>query len=175
LTAPPIVGGIATDGIELIQPIREGRSPRPIGKKGDSNQRWIVGGKWCLLLNKFGLVVAWASKTANVYDHTFQSLIWPFEEPMIVCSATPFQARAGDPSHLKLCERGAWHDRRLIETVLAMLTLVTHVKKVMHRVWAYFQARLAFTRAAFNVLAQWHGLPVNEDGFVPLSIAEFSL
>jgi hypothetical protein len=34
---------------------------------------------------------------------------------------------------------------------------------------------LAFTLAAFNVLAQWDGLPVNEDGFVPLSIAEFSL
>jgi hypothetical protein len=27
-----------------------------------------------------------------------------------------------------------------------------HVKKVMHRGWAYFQARLAFTMAAFNVL-----------------------
>ena len=94
---------------------------------------------------------------------------------MIVLSDTAFHARAGDPSNLKLCERGAWNDRMLIETVLSMLTLVTHFKKVMHRVWAYFQARLAFTLAAFNVLAQWYGLPVNEDGFVPLSIAEFSL
>jgi hypothetical protein len=175
LAAPTIFGVIETYGIELIHPIREGRSPRQIGKKGDSNHRWIVGGKLCLLLNKFGLVVAWDSETANVYDHTFQSLIWPFEEQMIVLSETAFHARAGDPSHLKLCERGAWNDRMLIETVLSMLTLVTHFKKVMHRVWAYFQARLAFTLAAFNVLAQWYGLPVNEDGFVPLSIAEFSL
>ena len=50
-----------------------------------------------------------------------------------------------------------------------------HFKKVMHRVWAYFQARLAFTMAAFNVLVQWHGLLPNASGFVPLSIAEFSL
>jgi hypothetical protein len=41
----------------------------------------------------------------------------------------------------------------------------------MHRVWAYFHARLAFTMAAFNVLVQWHGLRHNAAGFVPLSIA----
>jgi len=29
--------------------------------------------------------------------------------------------------------------------------------------------------AAFNVLVQWHGLLAEVDGFVPLSIAEFSL
>ena len=50
-----------------------------------------------------------------------------------------------------------------------------HVKKVMHRGWAYFQARLAFTMAACNVLVQWHGLLPTASGFVPLSIAEFSL
>jgi hypothetical protein len=42
-------------------------------------------------------------------------------------------------------------------------------------VWAYFQARLAFTMAAFNVLVQWHGFQPNASGFVPLSIAEFRL
>jgi hypothetical protein len=56
-----------------------------------------------------------------------------------------------------------------------MLTLVCHFKQVMHRVWEYFQARLAFTMAAFNVLVQWHGFQPNASGFVPLSIAEFSL
>ena len=62
-----------------------------------------------------------------------------------------------------------------VETVLSMLTLVCHFKKVMHRGWAYFQARLAFTMAAFNVLVQWHGFQPSASGFVPLSIAEFSL
>jgi hypothetical protein len=28
---------------------------------------------------------------------------------------------------------------------------------------------------AFHVLVQWYGLQLNESGFVPLSIAEFSL
>ena len=30
-------------------------------------------------------------------------------------------------------------------------------------------------RAAFNVLVQWHGLQPTASGFVPLSMAEFSL
>ena len=64
---------------------------------------------------------------------------------MIVLSDTGFHAAEGDPANLKLCQRGEWEDRMLVETVLSMLTLVCHLKKVMHRGWAYFQARLAFT------------------------------
>jgi hypothetical protein len=159
----------------LIHPIREGRSLRQIGRKGLSNHRWIVGGKLCLLLNQWGLVVAWDCATANVADQTFQPLIRQFDGRMIIFSDTAFHAAAGDPPNLKLCPRGKWNDRMLIETVLSMLTVVNHFKKVMHRVWEYFQARLAFTMAVFNVLVQWDGFSPDEQGFVPLSIAEFSL
>jgi hypothetical protein len=51
LADPTILGVIDSYGIELIPPIREGRSQKQIGKKGLSNKRWIVGGKLCLLLN----------------------------------------------------------------------------------------------------------------------------
>src|SRR5713101_6130784 len=90
-------------------------------------------------------------------------------------SDTAFHAAEGDPANLKLCQRGEWQDRMLVETVLSMLTLVCHFKRIMHRVWEYFHARLAFTMAAFNVLVQWHGLQPNMYGFVPLSIDDFSL
>ena len=66
LAAPTVLGGIDADGVELIQPIREGQSPFQLGKKGLSNHRWIVGGTLCLLLNQWGLVVAWGCDTANV-------------------------------------------------------------------------------------------------------------
>src|SRR6266581_4948401 len=105
----------------------------------------------------------------------FQGLIRQVDGRMIVLSDTAFHAAEGDPANLKLCPRGAWEDRMLVETVLSMLTVVCHFKKVMHRIWTYFHARLAFTMAAFNVLVQWHGLRPNLSGFVPLSIAEFSL
>jgi hypothetical protein len=132
-------------------------------------------GKLCLLLNQWGLVVAWACDTANVADNTLQWLIRQFDERMIVLSDTAFHATKGDPTNLKLCQRGAWQDRMLVETVFSMLTLISHCTKVMHRVWGSFHARLAFTMAAFNVLVQWDGLRPNASGFVRLSIVEFSL
>src|SRR3989442_1550385 len=125
--------------------MREGRSPQQIGRKGLSNHRWIVGGKLCLLPNQWGLIVGWACATANVADNTFQWLIRPFDGRMIVLSDTAFHAAEGEPANLTLCRRGEWEDRILVEAVLSMLTVVCHFKKVMHRVWAYFQARLAFT------------------------------
>src|SRR5438309_2497103 len=175
LAAPTVLGVIDTYGIELIHPIREGRSPQQIGRKGLSNHRWIVGGKLCLLLNQYGLVVGWDCAAANVADNTFQWLIREFDGRMIILSDTAFHAAEGDPANLTRCQRGAWQDRLLVETVLSMLTLVCHCKKVMHRVWASLQARLAFTMAAFNVLVQWSGFQPSASGFVPLSMAEFSL
>jgi hypothetical protein len=175
LAAPTVLGGIDTYGIELIHPMREGRSPQQIGRTGLSNHRWMVGGTRCLVLNQYGLVVAWDCATAHVADTTLQGLIRQCEAQMIILSAGAFHAAEGDPANLTLCRRGAWEDRILVETVFSMLTLVCHVKKVMHRVWASFHARLAFTMAAFNVLVQWHGLQPYASGFVPLSIAEFSL
>src|SRR2546430_16656908 len=140
LAAPTVLGVIDTYGIELIHPMREGRSPQQIGRTGLSNHRWIVGGKLCLLLNQYGLIVGWACATAHVAENTFQWLIRQFEDQMIILSDTAFHAAEGDPTNLKLCQRGGWGDRMLVETVLSMLTLGCHFKRVMHRVWGYFQA-----------------------------------
>ena len=175
LAEPTLLGVIDSYGIELIHPIREGRSEQQIGKKGLSNKRWIVGGKLCLLLNKFGLVVDWDFGTANQYDADFQPLIEKVVDHMIVLADSHFHSAQGDPPNLKICARGTWNDRMLIETVLSMLTTVSQFKKVFHRTWSQFEARLAFMMATFNILVQWHGLFPDDTGFVPLSIAEFSL
>jgi hypothetical protein len=175
LAAPTLLGVADTYGIELLHPIREGRSKQQIGKKGKSNHRWIIGGKLAFVLNQLGLITGWHCDTANVHDSTFQPLIAQFQDEMITLTDSGFHAAAGDPSNMKICPRGTWNVRMLVETVLSMLTNVCHFKKVGHRVWHYFQARLAFTMALFNLLAQWHGLQPDENGFVHLSIAEFSL
>ena len=175
LAAPSVLGVIDTYGIELVHPMREGRSSKQIGKKGLSNHRWIVGAKLCLLLNQVGLVVAWDCAPANVPDSIFHPLITNFADSMIILSDTAFHAAAGDSANLKLCQRGTWNTRLLVETVLSMLAGVCHLKKVLHRVWAYFRARLTLTLAAFNILVQWHGLQPDEQGMVHLSLAEFSL
>src|SRR5438128_12002592 len=102
LAAPTVLGVIDTYGIELIHPIREGRSPQQIGRKGVSNHRWIVGGKLCLLLNQHGFAVAWACATAKLPHHTFHCRIRQMDGRMIILSDTAFHATGGDPSNLKL-------------------------------------------------------------------------
>jgi hypothetical protein len=176
MAEPTMIGVIDTYGIELIHPRREGRSEAQIGKKGISNQRWIVGGKLCFLLNHLGLIVDWDCSTANVYDGSaFQHVVEAVEEEMVVFADVGFVKKDWEPTNLRTCERGEWNVRMVVETVLSMLTTVCHFKKLSHRAWEYFRTRLAFTMALFNVLVRWHGLEPDETGFVPLSIAEFSL
>lgn len=174
LAAPTVLGVADSYGIELLHPMREGRSPQQIGKKGKSNHRWIIGGKLCFILNQWGLICAWDCATANVYDSHFHPLIAQFVDRMVVLTDTGFHAKTGDPANMKICQRGTWNVRMLVETVLAMLTTVFQSKKMYHRVWDYFQAHLAWIMAAFNILVQW-GLVIDDNDIVRLSIAEFSL
>ncbi len=175
MAEPSLLGVIDSYGIELIHPIRQGRSEQQIGKKGLSNKRWIVGGKLCLLLNHLGLVVDWDFDAANVYDAVFQPLITKVMDTMLVFADPHFHAAQGDPPNLKICPKGTWNERMVIETVLSMLTTICHFKKVFHRTWDQFKMRLAYTMALFNILTQWHGLQPDDTGFVPLTLAEFSL
>jgi hypothetical protein len=174
LAAPTVLGVADSYGIELLQPMREGRSPQQIGKKGKSNHRWIIGGKLCFILKQWGLICAWDCATANVYDSHFHPLIAQFVDRMVGLTDTGFHANTGDPANMKMCQRGTWNVRMLVETVLAMLTTVFQSKKMYHRVWDYFQAPLAWIMAAFNILVQW-GLVIDDNDIVRLSIAEFSL
>jgi hypothetical protein len=173
---PSLIGLIDTYGIELLHPRREGRSQQQIGKKGLSNRRWIVGGKLCFVLNHLGLIVDWEVDTANVYDGSaFQEIAERNAARMVLFSDEGFVKKDWHPENLRICQRGEWNTRMIVETVLSMLTLVCHFKKVMHRVWAYFQSRLAYTMAMFNLLVQWDGIQVDDNGCVHFTLARFSL
>src|SRR5262249_28085580 len=114
--ATPTVLGVAdASGIALIHPMREGRSANQIGKKGQSNHRWIVGRKRCFVLNQGGLICAWDCATANVYDTHFHPLIAQVDNIMIVLTDTGFHAQTGDPANMKVCPRGTWNTRMLVE------------------------------------------------------------
>jgi hypothetical protein len=175
LAEPTVLGVADSYGIELRHPWREDRADQQIGGKGLSNHRWIIGAKLAYLLNQYGLVVAWDCAAANVADNAFHQLITDFQDDMVILTDTGFHAKAGDPPNLKPCKRGTWGGRMVVETVLSMLTTVCRIKKLSHRTWRNLHARLAFTLAVFNVLVQWHGMAVDDDGTIRLSIAEFSL
>ena len=180
LAQPTVLGVADSYGVELLHPWREKRGghrriARRSGRKGLSNHRWIIGGKLAVVLNKWGVVSGWAADTANVHDSAFQPLVARFAEEMIVLTDANFVRAEGNPPNMKVCPRGTWNERMLVETFFSMLTTVCHCKKMLHRVWRYFTMRLAFTVALFNVLAQWDGLPLDEHGCAHRSIAQFSL
>ena len=170
-----LMGVADTYGIELVHPAREAREVGRFAMKGKSNRRWIIGGKLGLVLNKWGLVCGWDAATANVSDIHFRPMVQAFEGKMVVLTDNGFHGTTGDPPNMKVCRPRTWDVRMVVETVLSMLTTVSGFKHMGHRVWRCFVARLAYTMAAFNVLAQWHGLPPDPHGVVHLSIAEFSL
>src|SRR5512145_136264 len=86
--APTVLGGADPYGIAWIHPRREGRSPAPVGKKGLSHHRWIVGGTLCCIVNQWGWIGAWDCAPANVYDAHFPPLMAPCDGQMIVLTDT---------------------------------------------------------------------------------------
>ena len=175
LAQPTTLGVADTYGIELLHPWREDRADLQIGAKGLSNHRWIVGAKLAYLVNQYGLIVAWDYAAANAPDNAFRELIADFADDMVVLTDSTVHRAEGDPPNQKACKRGTWNVRMVVETILSLLTTVCHLKKASQRTWAGLRARLAYTMALFNILVLWDGIPVDEQGMIHLSIAEFSL
>jgi hypothetical protein len=151
LAAPTFFTVIDTYGIELLHPWRYGRSAQQVGKKGFSNHRWIVGLKLCWLINCRGEVVAWDWNTANTADQRFAPVAAPFADGPITLADLGFAAR-DRPPNLKLCARGEWNERMLIETVLSLVHRVCRLKYLWHRAQPYLQMHLAYVAALFNAL-----------------------
>src|SRR5215831_13833644 len=61
--------------IELLFPIREGRSKRQLGTKNRDKGRWSIGVKLCWVLNRLGQVVGWHWLPMNHADQDFLALV----------------------------------------------------------------------------------------------------
>jgi hypothetical protein len=151
LADPTFFTVIDTYGIELLHPWRYGRRCHQVGKKGFSNHRWIIGLKLCWLCNCRGEVVAWDWSTANAADQRFAPVAAPFEGLTITLADMGFAA-SERPANLKLCARGTWNERMLIETVLSLVHRVCRLKYLWHRSQSYLQMHLAYVAALFNAL-----------------------
>ncbi len=152
LSDPTFFTVIDTYGIELLHPVREGRSEQQIGKKGKSNRRWIVGVKLCWLVNDRGEVVAWEWDSANVHDQTFRPVAHQFDEETIVLSDFGFKKAGEAARNLKFCAHKTWGERMLVETMLSLVTRVCHLKHLPQRSAVYLETHLAFVSALFNLL-----------------------
>jgi len=175
LAYPSVLNVVDSFPIELIFPIRQGRSDRQVGKKNKDKGRWSVGIKLCWILNTFGQVVGWDWTTMNCADNTFLDVLEDFEQDAIMLTDWGFRCADGLPDNVKLCKKGTWNDRMVVETSFSLLTVIAKAKKIHHRFVDDIQARLAYTAAMFNVcLRLFHNLHPDESPF-KMSIAEFSL
>ena len=152
LAEPTFFTVIDTYGIELIHPIREGRSVEQLGKKGKSNRRWIVGIKLCWLVNDRGEVVAWAWNTANVHDQTFRPLAHQFDGETIVLSDFGFKKAGEVARNLKFCAHKTWSERMIVETMFSLVTRVCRLKHMAQRTARSIETHLTCVSALFNLL-----------------------
>ncbi|HEX8234565.1 MAG TPA: hypothetical protein VF600_01275 [Abditibacteriaceae bacterium] len=133
-----------------------------------SNHRWIVGAKLAVVLNDSGQISGFAVVGANVHDTTFHPLIAQWETEMIVLADQGFKAKENNPANLKICGKGQWNERMIVETVFSLFTVVLKLKKLTHRLLAPLQARFAYACAAFNLCTAWNGE-------IKLQLAPFAL
>jgi hypothetical protein len=160
--------------IELLFSLRAGRSKRQIGTKNRDKGRWSIGVKLCWILNTLGQVVGWHWLPMNHPDQDFLPLVELIKDDGVVLADMGFRCKRGVPDNLKLCLKGDWNDRMMIETTFSLLTVICQAKKMFHRTAAHLEARFAYMAAMFNVLVKLDRQFHPEHKFT-LSIAEFSL
>ena len=88
------------------------------------------------------------------------------QAPEVPAEAAP--APPANPTNLKVCPKGQWNERMIVETVFSLWTVILGLKKLSHRKKAPLQARLAYTCAVFNLCLNW-------SGEVKLELAPFAL
>jgi hypothetical protein len=154
LAEPGMILVSDTLGIELIQPRRQGRSDQQVGEKGISNGQWIVGIKYCVLLNLDGRICDWDADCANIYDGDFQRMLseHPDEPKLADITFHISDKRGGDCPNLIICERGQRNYRMVVETVFSGWVNSFGMKSIWERRWPGIESHLAFASAAWNLV-----------------------
>jgi hypothetical protein len=154
LSEPTVLNVTDSMGVEVIHPIRENRSEqsKKVSKKGKSNHRWIVGRKITPVINSDLEIVNYTDDTDNVPDKTFNEMIKTILG--IVLADMGFRDKNGIPENMKICEKGKWGDRMLIETLNSLWVRVCQIKRSFHRSVNGFKAKIAYMMMLTNIVFQ---------------------
>jgi hypothetical protein len=93
LAEPSLLNVVDSFPIELLFPIREGRSKQQVGKKSRDKGRWSIGIKLCWILNVAGQV----GLPMNCPDQDFLPLISLLAEAGVVLAVWAFAAKQAFP------------------------------------------------------------------------------
>ena len=91
---PALLNVIDSFPIELLFPIRAGRSKQQMGKKNRDKGRWSIGIKLSWILNTLGQVVGWHWLTMNCPDQDFLPLVDLLSEDGVVLADLGFRCKA---------------------------------------------------------------------------------
>lgn len=161
--------------IELLFPIRQGRTPNQIGKKGRDKGRWFIGGRFFAMLDCYGCFVEWSWHSADHPDKDFNRVTQSFAEQTITLADLGFRDADGTPDPIQPVQKHTWNERMVVEHVFSMFTWVCSTKKFFHRIETYIFMHLSYLVVMFNVLYDLFHQLHPEAGPYQLSIAEFSL
>ena len=139
----------------------------------DKGGRWLHGVRSGWLVNNRGEIVNWGWQPMMWRgDQAFFALLENLPSASIVLTDLGFRSAGGKPDNVCLCPRGTHPERRVIETVLSLLTRVCGLKQLQHRSKVYLSTHLGYLASLYNSLLH---LVRQERGEQALSIAQFSL
>jgi len=143
-------------GVEIIHPVREGRSTQSqrVSKKGKSNKRWIVGRKINVAINGELEIIDYQDNTDNVCDNTFNDK-YEQKEEHIYLTDNGYRRQVkngGTPDNFKICKKGTWNDERMwVERLFSLWVRVCGMKHSFHRTTKGFQAKVSYLVALTNI------------------------
>jgi hypothetical protein len=137
---------------EVIHPIRECRGKTDWVGKNKSKGRWVVGMKVIILVSPQGDILNWKLDTANVHDKHFAWLVEKIEVKVLADKG--FHSKNGDPENLRICQRGEWNIRMVVESVFSLCTRLLGLNEIQAKSLAGFELAVASIFASFNLLLQ---------------------
>ncbi len=97
LVHPSLLTVMDSYPIELLFPIREGRSPQQVGRKGRDKGRWVIGGRFWVLLDSYGRVVDWYFFPLNHPDKDFNRFAAYWRDQTVTLADLGFRDANGVP------------------------------------------------------------------------------
>jgi hypothetical protein len=105
-------------------------------------------------------------------DQAFFVLLEAVASQCPVLTDLGFRSAGGEPEQVVLCLRGQHPERRLVETVLSLLTRICGLKQLQHHSKVYLSAHLGYVAVVYNSLLH---LVWQDHEEWALTIAQFSL
>src|SRR5258708_20552789 len=94
---PSLLNVVDSYPIELIFPIRQGRSKQQFGAKSRDKGRWSVRIKLCWILNRCGQVCGWLWHKMNYADKNFLDFFEEYDGHAVILAHFAFRCSAAVP------------------------------------------------------------------------------